>query len=234
MNHGNKNGFTLIELMLAMTFISMLLVAIAMTTIRVSDIYNKGLTLREVNQAGRAVSDELQRAIASSAPFEADPTVDNSRYVVRNEGGRLCLGRYTYAWNFGSALTGKSGAPTPYNKYSDDPEALIRFVKVTDPSGTLCTNPTSNILRTNATDMLTGGDRDLVIHKFSITKSAEEITIGEAMYAISMTIGTNDRAELTTNDTSCKPPSEGEGNENYCSVNQFDITARAGNKAGGN
>ena len=233
MNHVKQNGFTLIELMLAMTFISVLLVAIAMTTIQVSNIYNKGLTLREVNQAGRAVSEELQRNIASAVPFEADPTKANTKYIVRDGGGRLCIGRYTYAWNYGSALKGGAGAPAIYNEYSDN-ATPIRFVKVSDSGGSLCSNPEANILRANATDMLTGGDRDLAMHKFTVVKSADAPIIGEALYAISMVIGTNDRAELTTNDTSCKPPSEGQGNENYCSVNQFDITARAGNKAGGN
>jgi hypothetical protein len=47
-----------------------------------------------------------------------------------------------------------------------------------------------------------------------------------------MVIGTNDREQLTTNDTSCKAPGDGIGDEDYCSVNQFDIIARAGNKTG--
>jgi prepilin-type N-terminal cleavage/methylation domain-containing protein len=230
MSHVKKDGFTLIELMLSMSFISLLLLAIAMTTIQVSNIYNRGLTLREVNQAGRSISEELQRNIAAATPFEVDPAAPLTKYIVHPEGGRLCIGRYTYAWNFGSAL--RAGAGTPYNTYPDN--TPIRFVKVNDPGGKLCTDPTLDIQRTAATDMLTAGDRDLVMHKFTITKTANDPTMGASLYAISMTIGTNDEAELVTGDTSCKPPAESAGNENYCSVNQFDIIARAGNKAGGN
>jgi prepilin-type N-terminal cleavage/methylation domain-containing protein len=235
MNHVKKDGFTLIELMLAMSFISVLLVAIAATTIQVSNIYTKGITLREVNQAGRAVSEELQRSISSSTPFDVDPASPTTKYVVGQGGGRLCLGRYTYAWNFGSALKGGTGAPAIYNTYlPPDSSSQIRFVKVADSSASLCTDPALKITRANATDMLVSGDRDLAMHKFSITKGAADLTIGQTLYAISMTIGTNDKAELVTNDTSCKPPADGQGNANYCSVNQFDIIARAGNKAGGN
>jgi prepilin-type N-terminal cleavage/methylation domain-containing protein len=235
MNHVKKDGFTLIELMLAMSFISLLLLAIAMTTIQVSHIYTKGITLREVNQAGRAVSEELQRSISASSPFEVNPASPLTKYIVRPGGGRLCLGRYTYAWNFGSALKGDTGAPAIYNTYlAPDSSSQIRFVKVADSSASLCTDPTLKITRANATDMLVSGDRDLAMHKFTITKGAEDLTIGQTLYAISMVIGTNDRAELVTGDTSCKPPADGQGNENYCSVNQFDIIARAGNKAGGN
>lgn len=236
MNQDSRSGFTLIELMLAMTFISMLLMAIAMTTIQISNIYNKGITLREVNQGGRALSDELQSSISSASPINVTPKVDNSaatatsRYVVRGGGGRLCLGNYTYAWNYGKALADGS----IYNYYSNGDKTAIRFVKVTDASASLCADPTLPIVRANATDMLSSGDRDLVVHSFSIKQTTpSDSNTNQAIYAISMLVGTNDRQQLTTNSASCKPPSEDVGNENYCSVNQFDIIARAGNRAGG-
>lgn len=236
MNHVNKAGFTLIELMLAMTFIAVLLVAIAMTTIQISNIYDKGITLREVNQAGRAVSDELQRSIASSTPFDVTTTVPvpaSSRYIAREGGGRLCLGNYTYAWNYGKALVGGTGAPAMLNKYKEEPNTPLRFVKVADASGLLCNDPALPIELGKSTDMLSSGDRNLVLHSFSIKRTSDDSNANQSIYAITMLIGTNDREQLTANDASCKPPAAVEGDENYCSVNQFDIIARAGNKAGG-
>jgi prepilin-type N-terminal cleavage/methylation domain-containing protein len=238
MNHVKQKGFTLIELMLAMTFIAILLIAIAMTTIQISNIYNKGITLREVNQGGRTLSDEFQRGVANSVPFDVTPKVDDSpatatsKYVVRDGGGRLCLGSYSYAWNYGKALAGGAGAPAVYNKYNDG--GNVRFAKVRDPGGGLCSAPTSLIVRNDATDLLTVGDRDLVVHKLTVTKTVEDSGAGQSLYAISFVLGTNDRAQLTTNDASCRPPAENVGDEDYCSVNQFDIIARAGNAAGGN
>lgn len=237
MNQDKTKGFTLIELMLAMTFISILLVAIAMTTIQISKIYNKGITLREVNQAGRSVSDDLQRSISSSIPFDvtpkrdASPATATSKYVVRDGGGRLCLGRYTYAWNYGRSIAGVSGAPTILNEYDDN--TPVRFAKVADPNAALCTDPTLEINRADATEMLASGDRDLVVHAFDVMPGASDATTGQTIYAISMIIGTNDSQTLTTNDASCKPPADSEGSEDYCSVNQFNIIARAGNKTGG-
>jgi prepilin-type N-terminal cleavage/methylation domain-containing protein len=236
MNQDNKSGFTLIELMLAMTFIAVLLVAIAVTTIQISAIYNKGITLREVNQAGRAISDELQRSISSAVPFDVTPSVDDSpatagsKYVVRDGGGRLCLGRYTYVWNYGRSITGGGGAAPLLNKYNNG--EAVRFAKVTDPSGSLCADPTLAINRADASEMLTSGDRDLVVHDMTVVSGAADTTTGQAMYAISIVIGTNDSEQLTTNDRSCQPPADGAGKEDYCSVNQFDIIARAGNKSG--
>lgn len=237
MSHDKRAGFTLVELMLAMTFISVLLLAIAMTTIQISNIYNKGITLREVNQAGRAVTTDIGRSIAGSIPFDVTPKTDdseataNSKYVVRDGGGRLCLGSYTYAWNYGSAIKGGQGAPSVFNTYEDG--QAVRFVKVSDANGALCATPTTPIIRANAVDLISSGDRELAVHAFSITKTAEDASIGQALYAISMTIGTNDQAQLTTNDASCRPPAEEVGAENYCAVNQFDIIARAGNRSGG-
>lgn len=236
MNHDKNQGFTLIELMLSMTFISILLIMIAMTTIQISHIYNKGLTLREVNQVGRTVSSELQRSIGSSVPF--DVTKQNlvspsptSRYVdIATQGGRLCVGRYAYAWNYGQAL---QPGGTVYNVYTGgDVNIPIRFVKVNNPSSSLCIDPTLNIVKADSTEMLSSGDRDLVIHALTVSKTASEVEIGQALYAISITIGTNDKAQLTTNSASCVPPAEGAGNQDYCSVNQFDIVARAGNSLG--
>jgi len=234
----NDRGFTLIELMLAMTFIAALLIAVAMTTIQISNIYTKGITLREVNQAGRTLTDEFQRSIASSVPFDVTPRVDDSpatatsKYVVRDGGGRLCLGGYSYAWNYGKALVGGTGAPAIFNKYNDG--TSVRFVKVADASGAICADSTLAIQKSSSSELLTSGDRDLVLHDFKISKTANDISFGQSLYAIIFTVGTNDRAQLTANDASCKPPSEGVGDENYCSVNQFDIVARAGNAAEGN
>lgn len=239
MNHDNK-GFTLIELMLAMTFIAFLLVAIAMTTIQISAIYNKGITLREVNQAGRAISDELQRSVSASIPFDATPKKDDSsetatsKFVDFDGGGRLCLGQYTYAWNYGRSIAGGSGVPDTLNKYSNGDTSIVRFVKVSDPNGALCSSTIATIDRANATEMLASGDRDLVIHDFDVISKANDPVTGQAIYAISMVVGTNDGEQLETNDRSCKPPAGGVGKEDYCSVNQFDIIARAGNKTGSN
>lgn len=241
MNHDKTNGFTLIELMLAMTFIAVLLMAIAMTTIQIGNIYNKGITLREVNQAGRAISDDLQRSIALAVPFDVTKKVDDSletqasKYVVRDGGGRLCLGRYTYAWTYGKTLAKVSGAPAVYNYYNTNSSSSepVRFAKVNDPGAALCSDPTLPVPRADATEMLVSGDRDLVVHDFKITTDAQDPVTGQAIYAIMMKIGTNDNEQLTTSDASCKPPAEGTGLENYCSVNQFDIIARAGNKTGG-
>lgn len=224
-------GFTMVELMLAMSFVSALLVAIVMTTMQVSHIYNRGLTLREVNQAGRAVLEDMQNTIAVSTPFSVDASAATTRYVDRPGGGRLCTGKYTYAWNYGRSIAGISSAPAVYNKYTDD--SVVRYAKVNDPGAGLCVNTSMRINKANAVEILAAGDRDLAAHEVTVVNAANDTETGQALYAISMTIGTNDQSQLLTANDSCKPPSANVGNEDYCSVNQFDIVVRAGNKSGG-
>lgn len=225
-----------------MGFVGLLLLAIAMTTIQIGNIYNKGITLRQVNQAGRSVSDELQRSIASTGPFDIEASGGEARYVDQPGGGRLCIGKYSYVWNYGKALAKGVGAPEIMNTYETD-DTLIRFARVEDASASLCVDMSKKVVQTQATEMLDSGDRDLVVHRFKISQTTPtDATTGQALYAISFTLGTNDRSQLDvgepgdigTGDTSCKPPAGGEGGEDYCSVNTFDIIARAGNRVGGN
>jgi prepilin-type N-terminal cleavage/methylation domain-containing protein len=69
MNHAKKQGFTLIELMLAMAFIAMLLLAIALIILQISTIYNRGLTIKEAVQASSAISSDLSQDIAAAPTF---------------------------------------------------------------------------------------------------------------------------------------------------------------------
>src|SRR5690606_10502071 len=110
-----SKGFTLIELMLSMAFVGALLVAIAMTSIHIMNTYTKGVTIREVNQVGRAITQDIQRTIASEAPFSVDTMYLNSA----DRGGRLCTGSYSYVWNYGKELKRGSGARL-HNSYDDN------------------------------------------------------------------------------------------------------------------
>lgn len=227
MNRAKTNGFTLIELTLAMAFISMLMLAVAMTTIQVSNIYTKGVTLRELNQVGRQITTQVQQDINSSQPFVVDPNADATQYVSSTSGGRLCLGQYTYVWTYGKSLPPANGAT---NTYKDG--TAVRFARVNDPSSTLCASPLPDVDKTQATELLTGGDRDLAVQAFSISRKDDASAPNAALYTVKLTLGTNDQQEIDTNNASCKPPTEGDGMQDYCAVNEFTIVAAAGNRAG--
>ncbi len=232
-HYNNKKGFTLIELLLAMTFLSVLLLAIAMTIIQISNIYNRGTIITQVNQIGRTIATELQTGASASAPFAVDQTTGSHYFQQGNWGGRLCLGQYSYIWNYGSALQPNT-SPTR-NLYTSESllvsDTSIRFVKAYDPNASYCSNLNSKIDPASATELLSTGDHSLAIQNFSITTtpSAGDSLTGQRLYTISFDIGTNDLNALTADKSSCKAPNIAGADLSYCVVEKFSIVVRAGN-----
>ena len=160
---GKEGGFTLVELTLSMGFVGSLLIIITLTTMQFMSIYNKGLTIKEVNNVSRVVVRDMQQSVAGVNAFlvsynavggeseHARSLVDardkqQQYYEDPANGGRLCTGSYSYAWNYSSALNGMGpgGAaaldedqPIQYLVEGSD-KVPIRFVRVLDPSYVLC------------------------------------------------------------------------------------------------
>lgn len=235
MSHVGKKttGFTLIELMLAMSFISVLLMAIAMTVIQISNIYSHGLTLKEVNQAGRSLTSELQRTIKSSAAFSIPADAVSSNQNLRRDawGGRLCVGQYSYIWNYGKVLTTTLPSGGSPNVYTTTPNTQIRFIKVLDGNAAYCSNPTQKIDPAGAVELVNVGDHSLAVHSFNIvtTPSAIDTKTQQQLYTLTFTIGTNDINALVADASACKGPGVAGADLAYCSVQDFSVVIRAGN-----
>lgn len=232
----HKRGFTLIELMLAMSVIGVLLVAIAMTSIFMMGTYTKGLTIREVNQAGRTITEDIQRTISMAAPFDVD---EGKMYIQwPGQGGRLCTGSYTYVWNYGELIDDKGNVPTDsYNTYEggdmsigETENTAIRFAKVHDLGSNLCLDTSSKIKRDDARELIMSGDNSLAVRDLKVTAGARDDVSGQALYWIFLKLGTDGHGELDASNTACAPPSEGD--YGFCSINQFDIIVRAGGSSG--
>lgn len=243
MNHNTKSGFTIIELMFSTTFIAVMLIAIAVCTIQISRTYERGLTVKEVNQVGRTLSDEFKRTIGGSAPFSVVPN-SGGHYIQQgaNGSGRLCTGTFSYIWNAAPDLA--AGA-VGINRYpagttGKDP---IHLVKLEDRPSAYCTPNAAGTYpdasATAAVELLRTGDRQLTIH--ALTVDSPEGTLvsdpknKQRLYSLSFTLGTSDMSEvekvtsgaIEAQGYRCKPPANGD--LQYCSVNRFTVIARAGN-----
>lgn len=242
-----NKGFTLIELMLAMAFVAILLLFIALTVIQMSNIYNKGLTMKAVNQAGLTISKDIRQTLSQGQAFILPSALclqsANGGCVTDPQdavAGRLCTGLYTYIWNYGKSLD------KPINQYlpNSDPSDTsgtnqIRLVRVRDNSGQYCADPTTKVNESDATDLLSSDNDDLAVQSFAITQVASNPAIGQALYRVVIEISTSNqsalqqsRSSLDTIDTNCRPPSDDASLINYCAVNRFDFTAEAGSEGG--
>lgn len=233
MNHSiKKQGFTIIELMMAMSFVSLLLVAVAMTVIQISNIYNRGIILKDVNQAGRALVSELQQSIAQTSSFDVgNGTTNTSNYIIQDNGGRLCTGRYSYVWNYAKAL-GSTTASLNTSTGSTS-SSKIYFIKIFDPTLGYCTYNASgnlpNIDASAATELFSDSQHNLALYDFNITSNAGDSKTNQRLYNIQFVLGTSDTSAINTSSNTCKPPSDSDSNLTYCSINQFNITVRSGN-----
>lgn len=215
-----------------MGFVSALLLAIAMTVIQMGNIYTRGITFKNVNQAGGSIASELQRSIANSSYFNVTP--NGPLYVKNVQSGRLCTGQYSYVWNYGKYIK------TPglnYIKYASD-NSVIYFAKIHDSSLSVCTK---NILsgvypdinKFDAVELLGSGQFDLAIHNFIIrtNSSATDLATNQALYTIEFILGTNETTALQYDANGipiCRLAGDIQADTLYCALNRFDIVARAG------
>jgi len=240
--HNKQQGFTLIELSLAMAFISMLLLGIATTIIQVGAIYNKGTVSKDVNQLSREINVDLDRNI--SAASSLDLTTDYvyspaSATAATADGGRLCLGSYSYVWNYARALASDSPGVT---KFQSGLSTVIRLVKVPDPGRAYCAkNLSSGVLLnkyilpaddSKVQELLKVGDHELGLHSFVFTTppaSATDLNTGQQIYSVSYIIGTTRISSLNSTQTACLTANITNADPLYCTIQQFSLVVRTGN-----
>lgn len=238
-NIKHQGGFTLVELMISMAFVSVLLIIIASSLIYISNVFSRGMTIRDLNQLGRSTIDDMRRTIAATSEIKAEN-------IHSEESGYLCTGKYSYVWNYGSAFDGDTvkatairytdGTPVRFARFSDMDAQICRDLSGSNTEG--ATN--ARLVKSRATELLTKGDRDLVLGRLEVKPIAVDAGIGQALYRVDLVLRTNDESQLILNEDRCANPREVQnrrengdtvnGTDEYCAVNKFSFIARAGSK----
>jgi len=218
MIYAKRNGFTLIELMLAMTFLSILLIAIATVTMQITHLYDKGQTIKSINQSGREVIASVRRDARTMGTL-------SQRFVSPTSGnglGRLCLGSISYVWNSAADLNDPT-AGVKYIKSNGTNGARIVMARVQDAGGAYCRDVSNtDVFESESTEMLKGDGKDLAIYNVDWQLLSPAGSIPQ-LYMLRFTLGTNDAETVDTADYSCKPPADVKSNYDFCSVNDFGI-----------
>ncbi|MCL2371286.1 type II secretion system GspH family protein [Candidatus Saccharibacteria bacterium] len=210
-----KKGFTIVELLLAMTFVAILLVAITVLVMNIQGIYRRGIAMREVNATSRSIIDDITRAISSAPSFsEGGSHAVTFRNGANTEGGTFCTGFYSYIWrhaNFVPRLGSAQGA------VQFDGSRDYRLIKIRDVGRRLCnqaalngvsgmscnSNPhmTCNVTGSpnitlaafslsDPVEMISSGGLELALFSFDIFEPARSSVTGQVFYAGSFVLGT--------------------------------------------
>ncbi len=230
-------GFTIIELSLAMTFVSVLLLAIVLTAMQAGRVYNKGLVLESVNQAGRDIGDTIRRDFldANAAELREWAGEDNELVTILGEGGsprsgRFCLGNYSYVWNVPDAFRVGDPVTDGLVKSSGD---IVNFVRVSDQGAALCSSSTAPSLDVSGmapTSLLDNkGNKGVVLAIYNFSVQPVAVSPGgdgasEGVFRVNYTIGTSETGEIASG--ACRPPADETANDQFCAINKFEMIVR--------
>jgi type II secretory pathway pseudopilin PulG len=169
----SKNaGFTLIELLLAMSFIAFLLLFMVAAILQVTKLYVKGSAIRQINQTGRQVVDDISLTLRN-----------NGTPIYITDHNRLCAGNTSYAWN----AEGET-----INAFDDG--QTLRLISVQDPGGSLCASPDSIIPRAGTVDLV---GPDITPLRFSVEQQGRLWDVSLVLSTAGSNIATADTESPT-------------------------------------
>lgn len=202
-----QHGFTITELMFAVSILAIVLLVLLGSIIQMTRIYDKGITLKRVNQSGRTVGEELTRAIRLSGT--------TSIYNLASTHNRVCFGSNSFVWvNDQSPDLAKT-----YNRYNSlSGQQVTGFVKISGEN--MCNSDWGirPIPESKATQLLGGsneGDGDgLVMREVSVGMPSNSKLVS-VKYVISTP------SESLIDAERCG------GDDDFCALNQFNVTVYA-------
>ncbi len=235
LNRRLKSGFTIVETMISMAFISMLMLGIAFVSLQVIRIYRKGNAIKDVNQIGRIISSDFQVTLGSSIGFNNQDLVN---YPKTNPiFGVLCTGEYSYMWNYGAALVAKNNQPDDRILYFDgyninNLAGQVRLVKIKDVDKSKCRLAREGKLNHNidpktVIDLIKASDSNMALQDIKVLKAAASPDSGESIIVVNFVLGTFFEKDIISADSSCRSPSEIYSANDYCAINKFELTIRS-------
>lgn len=168
-----KKGFTIIEVLLAMAFLSLLILMIGYVIYNMINIYNKGMSIKDVNKTADLIISDIQNSVANSGDIKCAIKYDyrsnmatlstegeTCRALLRRgssganiTGGALCTGKNTYLWNYGDKLqelASKTGSDKEdlekklfRYKTSAGQSTPIRVARIRDDAAAYCSSSTN-------------------------------------------------------------------------------------------
>ena len=192
-----QEGFTLTELMFSIAFISFILLFVVFAIMEVMGTYNKGLVIKDINQAARTVTEEMGRVVRDTKAQSINTSALGNR--------RVCLGSISYVWNIRSGTM---------NLYTDG--TRVTMVRVEDPSGAMCAHPYPSVDQDDAIELLT--------NQIWVQDLQMSVNPNQKLVDFNMILSTASTNAPTGSDAVLGPVCEGGKAGNYCAVARFNTT----------
>lgn len=227
-----KKGFTIIELLLAMTMVSFLMMAIAAMILQMTTLMTRGNTFRELNAAGRTVNDDFTRSFNSLTNgreidvSQVEISGRDSNYVRIGTGssrsGVFCTGRFSYLWNImDNNAIAYAGSSTP-----------VKLIRISDADKSFCRRDRrgglthlSQINQSEAKEIIGNGEVDLRLYDIRFEKLMEDQMSEQVVFKISYVLST--REGLTQSGAVLQPNCNPAGDRReYCAINKFELIVR--------
>lgn len=233
-----QHGFTIVELTIAIAFLSVLMIAILLLTLTAGKLYVKGDTNKSINQAGRDFSDTIRRDFLSAGVSTITPMtlINGGSATSPSQSGRICLGAVSYLWNTADLINETAASAQSARITLGDARTSVRFIRITNPKSDYCAKDNNGRYPVNvpstesATELFGGTGREYALYSMVFTKLAEDGEKG--LYQIKYTLGTNEQGtserEANGGYVRCKPNTDVTANFDYCSVSDFDMVVRVG------
>ena len=247
----NRNGFTIIEFVLAMAFIGIILMAICMITIQITGIYQKGLSLRAINSTGRQIMDDMSSAVTGSAIVtDINPSADvaitdemilnkrksyfqyNKINDSRQASGIFCTGSFDYVWNTAETLMDNNNTNAVLINGKKYKLARIddNSRKYCDPNATKVNNIVdASIREADVIELINNDEADLAVYDFTVYPAMQSESTRHILYPISMIIATKRGGiNINSNGDFCRGmarPYEDESANNEFSMMDFNYCA---------
>ena len=197
----NQTGFTLVELLLALALFGFVLVFAVSGFVQVNRSYNKGITVKRVQETGRAVIEDIARSLRLAGDPGSVRVCDVDDQQGCSGNFRLCLPGVRYGWSDGS--TGEE-----FTSAGDIKKNWL--VRSDTASG--CNSAFS---QAEAESFL---EDDLIVQELNITW-----LIGTSAYKIDLTLSTGDTTLITNSGKRCKGAAQVSGSQ-YCDVVNLSTT----------
>src|SRR3989344_6639968 len=101
---GRKEGFTIVELLIATSVFAVLLLLCSVALIQISRVYYKGVTTTRTQEASRNIIDDISRGIQFSGGTVTDPLPDVSQPGV----SYFCVNNARYTYKLDTQVTDNS------------------------------------------------------------------------------------------------------------------------------